>query len=68
MLETTGIADPSPILSALWLDDALQSNIKLDGVVVCVDALNFNSGINDKPTDMDTSISERYIEMPRFVC
>jgi G3E family GTPase len=31
LLETTGLADPSPIASMFWLDEALQSELYLDG-------------------------------------
>ncbi|KND01968.1 uncharacterized protein SPPG_02475 [Spizellomyces punctatus DAOM BR117] len=38
MLETTGLADPGPIASMFWLDDELQSEIYLDGILTVVDA------------------------------
>ncbi len=38
LLETTGLADPAPIASMFWLDDALQSELYLDGIVTVVDA------------------------------
>lgn len=38
LLETTGLADPGPIASMFWLDDALCSEIFLDGIVTLVDA------------------------------
>ncbi|CAG8642500.1 1720_t:CDS:2 [Acaulospora colombiana] len=38
LLETTGLADPGPIISIFWLDDDLGSDIYLDGVVTIVDA------------------------------
>ena len=38
LLETTGLADPAPIASIFWLDDALCSTIKLDGIVTMIDA------------------------------
>ena len=37
LLETTGLADPGPIASLFWLDDELQSNLYLDGIVTVVD-------------------------------
>ena len=37
LLETTGLADPGPIVSMFWLDDELGSEIYLDGTMcVCV--------------------------------
>lgn len=38
LLETTGLADPGPIASMFWLDEALCSEIFLDGIVTMVDA------------------------------
>ena len=40
LLETTGIADPAPIMQMCWLDDGLKSSLYLDGVVTVVDALH----------------------------
>ncbi|MEE2950387.1 MAG: GTP-binding protein [Pseudomonadota bacterium] len=39
VVETTGLADPSPILAALMADPDLQRHYVLDGVVCVVDAL-----------------------------
>lgn len=38
LLETTGLADPGPIAGMFWLDDELQSDLFLDGIVTVVDA------------------------------
>lgn len=40
VIETTGLADPTPILQALMTDTALAGAIELDGVVTTVDAVN----------------------------
>jgi G3E family GTPase len=40
VIETTGLADPAPILHTLMADDAIASRYKLDGVVTTVDARN----------------------------
>jgi len=37
LLETTGLADPSPVASMFWLDEELGANVYLDGVVTVVD-------------------------------
>lgn len=39
VIETTGLADPAPILQALMTDTALAGDIRLDGVVTTVDAV-----------------------------
>jgi G3E family GTPase len=38
LLETTGLADPAPIASIFWMDDALCSDLKLDGIITVVDS------------------------------
>ena len=38
MIETTGLADPAPILHTLMTDDHLQTLYRLDGVITTVDA------------------------------
>ena len=40
VIETTGLADPTPILQALMTDTALAGAIQLDGVVTTVDTVN----------------------------
>jgi len=38
LIETTGLADPGPIASTLWLDKDLGSTIGLDAIISVVDA------------------------------
>lgn len=33
LLETTGLANPAPLASVLWLDDQLESSVKLDSII-----------------------------------
>lgn len=33
LIETTGLANPAPLASVLWLDDHLESTVKLDSIV-----------------------------------
>lgn len=40
VLETTGLADPAPVVQAIAADPSLAGTIGLNGVVVTVDALN----------------------------
>ncbi|KAJ3352257.1 COBW domain-containing protein 1 [Kappamyces sp. JEL0680] len=42
LLETTGLADPAPIASMFWLDDALQSELYLDGIIALADRIVLN--------------------------
>jgi G3E family GTPase len=40
IIEASGLADPGPVASIFWLDEALNSRLRLDGIVTCVDAKN----------------------------
>ena len=42
LIETTGMADPGPVAASFWLDDALESPLKLDGIVTVVDGHNLS--------------------------
>jgi G3E family GTPase len=44
-IETTGLADPVPILHALISDTMLTAHYRLDGVVTLVDAVNGSSAL-----------------------
>lgn len=37
LVETSGLADPGPVASAFWVDEALQSPLQLDGIITVVD-------------------------------
>lgn len=43
IIETTGVANPGPVITTFWSDDALESSLKLDGVVCVVDGVNIQS-------------------------
>ncbi|KAL0557458.1 hypothetical protein IC582_005996 [Cucumis melo] len=47
LLETTGLANPAPLASVLWLDDQLESSIKLDSIITVVDAKNLHFQLNE---------------------
>lgn len=47
LIETSGMANPGPIASIFWLDEALQSRVRLDGIVTVVDALHITSQLKE---------------------
>ncbi|PKA53678.1 hypothetical protein AXF42_Ash009174 [Apostasia shenzhenica] len=47
LLETTGLADPAPLASVLWLDDQLESALRLDSILTVVDAKNIKLQLNE---------------------
>jgi G3E family GTPase len=40
LIETTGVANPGPVINTFWMDDELGSSLRLDGVVAVIDTLN----------------------------
>uniref|UniRef100_A0A6B2L8X8 CobW C-terminal domain-containing protein n=1 Tax=Arcella intermedia TaxID=1963864 RepID=A0A6B2L8X8_9EUKA len=48
IIETTGMADPGPLAQSLWLDDALESSLYLDGIITLVDAKHFEKQLNER--------------------
>ena len=47
VVETTGLADPIPLVTSFWLDHALESEVVLDGVVTLVDLSSFLTKLAD---------------------
>ena len=56
VLETTGLADPGPIASIFWMDEAIQSSVYLDGIITVVDS-NYIMSYLDQVKD-DASVNE----------
>jgi len=46
IIETTGLADPAPIIHTLMTDPLLASRYRLDGIVTTVDAVNGAATLN----------------------
>ena len=49
VIETTGLADPAPILATLINDPVVNSAYRLDGVVTVVDAVHANNQLDSQP-------------------
>ena len=49
VIETSGLADPAPILQLLMTDKGLSSRLALSGVVATVDAVNGLATLNREP-------------------
>ena len=47
LIEASGMANPGPIASLFWLDDALESRLRLDGVVTVVDAYHVQRQLHE---------------------
>ncbi len=49
MIETTGLADPAPVIQTLASDSMLGAHYRLDGVVTLVDAVNGLTQLEENP-------------------
>lgn len=49
IIETTGLADPGPVIQTLITDTMISSHYRLDGVVTLVDAANALDQIENQP-------------------
>ena len=48
MIETTGLANPAPIIFSLTAVDQMVHDIRLDGLITLVDAKNVERHLDDK--------------------
>ena len=48
-IETTGLADPAPILSTLLTDPMVEAQYRIDGIVTTVDAVNGIAQLRGQP-------------------
>ena len=47
LVETSGLADPTPVATAFFVDPEVARQVKLDGVVTLVDAVHIESHLDD---------------------
>lgn len=47
LVETTGMADPGPVAQTFFVDDEMQTKMKLDGIVTLIDAKHVWEHIDD---------------------
>ena len=47
IVETTGLADPGPVVQSFFVDDALQARTQLDAVVTLIDAAHIAESLQD---------------------
>ena len=60
IIETTGVANPGPVISSLWSDDAIDSCLQLDGVVCVVDSVNIRSYLQTVDIENDVTMQIAY--------
>ncbi|KAI3651559.1 hypothetical protein MP228_002862 [Amoeboaphelidium protococcarum] len=64
VIECSGLVDPTVVASMLWIDDALSSALKLNGVVCVVDAQQVMKLVDG---DMDRSLMNPEVEWLRQI-
>jgi G3E family GTPase len=47
LLETTGLANPGPLASIFWLDEELESRLRLDAIVTIADMKHLERALDD---------------------
>ena len=62
IIETTGLANPGPVISTFWTDEAIGSVLKLDGVVCVVDSVNIFSYMETADTSNDVKMQMSYAD------
>lgn len=49
MIETTGLADPAPVVQTFFIDDRIKTEYQLNGVVTVVDAKHVHQQLKQSP-------------------
>jgi G3E family GTPase len=66
VIETTGLADPAPVLHALMRDDLLLHRVKLEGVITVVDGFNGMATLDAHPEAVKQVAMADRIVMTKF--
>lgn len=53
VIETTGLANPGPVIQTFFADQILQAQCRLDSVITLVDAVHMNDRLADSPDAAD---------------
>lgn len=62
LIETTGLADPAPVLRTLMKDPLIAARFRLDGVIVTVDAVNGMDQLNRQPESVkQAAVADRLL-------
>lgn len=49
LVETSGLADPGPVAASLWVDEQLETSLRLDAVVAVADAALLPTYLSEQP-------------------
>ena len=51
IIETTGLADPAPVAQTFFVDDAVKSFARLDGIVTLIDAKHIEQHLDEEKSE-----------------
>jgi G3E family GTPase len=69
VIETTGLADPAPILHTLITDPLLSVRYRLDGIVTTIDAVNAASQFDQQPESVkQAAVADRLVLTKLDLC
>lgn len=69
VIETTGLADPAPVLHAVMGHPVLVQNYSLDGVIVTVDAVNGEATLDNHPEAVkQVAVADRIVLTKTDLC
>ncbi len=62
IIETTGLADPAPVLHTLMTDPVLEARYRIDGVITTVDAVNGADTLDRQPESIkQAAVADRLL-------
>ncbi|MEO5324476.1 GTP-binding protein [Mesorhizobium sp. CC13] len=68
LVETSGLADPTPVATAFFIDDEIGKQVTLDGIVTLVDAKHIGQHVDDPVLDgRDNQAVDQIVAADRIV-
>ncbi len=68
LIETSGLADPTPVAATFFIDSDVARRVRLDGVVTLVDAAHVEAHLDDPAlTDHDNQAVDQIVAADRIV-
>src|SRR5258708_26611449 len=58
LIETTGLADPGPVVQTFYFDEELKHKLRLDGVVTVVDAKHIEQHFEDNELQQQIAFAD----------
>jgi len=68
LVETSGLADPTPVAATFFMDNEVARRVRLDGIVALVDALHIESHLDDPQLrDHDNQAIDQIVAADRII-